>query len=252
MATIGLNNLNLEFRNRNGSRLKVLEQISIEFPNGSISAIFGPNACGKTTLIKIISGLESGYSGIVKFDGIDKSKKISLVPQNPMDHLLPWKSVVDNIRFYLEAKNWNKLFIDERISILLENFDLTSHIDHYPYQLSGGLRQKLALACAISFQPEVLLLDEPFSALDYSASIEIALMVRKQWEKDRQTTICICHHPDHCLLIGDKVIVLSPAPAKVVAQIDVPHYNRSTFDLFLEKSLLQVRTNIIENFKRGL
>jgi len=249
MAEISIRNLRFGFKE--GLATPVLGGLNLVVPEGEIVTLFGPNGCGKTTLIRIMAGLERNYEGDVDLVPKDDERiTVGVVPQNPVDYLLPWKRVCENLEFYMEAASLGSQ--SQALDALLATMGLSEHKSLYPYQLSGGLRQKLALACAISYQPSILFLDEPFSALDYMSSIQIAQLIRQQWEQTRRTTICVCHQPDHSILIGNRVCVLSPSPARVISEVEVPAVDRLAPGALERWEMQKARATILRYFNQGI
>jgi ABC-type nitrate/sulfonate/bicarbonate transport system ATPase subunit len=222
-GTIRAHEIDLSFPVRGGGRLPVLDGMSIEVADGGIVALIGPNGCGKSTLLRAIAGLLAPDRGTVTLDGARITRpdpRIGLVFQEP--RLLPWRSAADNITYPLELAGWPP---DRRARRLAELADLVA-LDpgvtaNRPAELSGGTRQRVALARALALEPEVLLLDEPFSALDALSRERFDLELLRLWERAATTIVFVTHSIAEAIFVADRIVVMSPRPGRVVADLPV-------------------------------
>ena len=222
-GTIHVNDLDLSFPDRAGGRLPVLDGMSLEVADGGIVALIGPNGCGKSTLLRAIAGLLAPDRGTVTLDGAaiaGPDPRIGLVFQEP--RLLPWRSAADNITYPLELAGWPP---DRRARRLAELADLValdpSVTGNRPAELSGGTAQRVALARALALEPEVLLLDEPFSALDALSRERFDLELLRLWDRAATTIVFVTHNIAEAILVADRIVVMSPRPGRVVADLPV-------------------------------
>jgi NitT/TauT family transport system ATP-binding protein len=224
----------VSFARRDGGRLPALDGLDLEIDGGGIVALIGPNGSGKSTLLRVIAGLLTPDRGRVTIDGDSitaPDPRIGLVFQEP--RLLPWRSAADNITYPLELAGWTAVRRAERLDALTELVDLDPSVRaNRPAELSGGQRQRVALARALALQPEVLLLDEPFSALDALSRERFDLELLRLWERAGSTIVLVTHSIAEAILVADRVVVLSPRPGRVVADllVDLPR-PRSIEDL---------------------
>ena len=202
------------------SDLIVLEPLDLTFAAGQTSALIGPSGCGKSTLLRLIAGLEKPSQGSVSI-GARSPQELARQGGLAMafqDHaLLPWRSVRDNIA--LGAKLARKP--DDGVDALIDLVGLAGFATYRPAELSGGMRQRAAIARSLISQPEVLLLDEPFAAVDALTRNRLNVDLPPLWRNRGTTTVMVTHSVDEALLLSDRVIVLSALPAKVVADIPV-------------------------------
>jgi len=223
---IRLENLSFAFTNRAGEGLPVLDGIDLTIPGGGIVALIGPNGCGKSTLLRVIAGLLAPATGTARLDGtpIDgPDPRIGLVFQEP--RLLPWRSAADNIAYPLDLAGWAVEPRAARVASLIDLVGLDPAVaDSRPSELSGGTAQRVALARALALEPAVLLLDEPFSALDALSRERFDLELLRLWERAATTIVMVTHSIPEAILVADRVVVLSPRPGRVVADIavDIP------------------------------
>jgi NitT/TauT family transport system ATP-binding protein len=211
------------FETRAGGSHPVLEDIDVAFSPGEVVALIGPNGSGKSTLLRVMAGLLPPSSGAVRLDGAritEPDPRIGLVFQEP--RLLPWRSAADNITYPLELAGWDanrrRARLDELVALVgLEPAAVSAR----PAELSGGMRQRVAVARALALQPDVLLLDEPFSALDALTRERFDLELLRLWERWRPTILLVTHSIPEAILVADRVLVLSPRPGRVVADIPV-------------------------------
>lgn len=222
-GAIRLRGLDFAFPGRSGTQLPVLDGVDLEVPGGGIVALIGPNGCGKSTLLRVIAGLLAPGRGVVELDGEPVSgpdPRIGLVFQEP--RLLSWRSAADNIIYPLELAGWPDSRQAERLATLIQLVGLDpAVIGSRPSELSGGTSQRVALARALALEPEVLLLDEPFSALDALTRGILQDEVLRICAETNQTVFMITHDVDEAILLGDRVIVLSERPATVREELKV-------------------------------
>ena len=193
--------------------LQVFNDFSIKFNKNKINCILGPSGCGKTTLLNIISGLLKPDSGEVSEFNRDK---ISYVFQEP--RLLPWKTVHGNIEFTL-----NEIVPGDKINDLIAKYiklvELDGYEKYYPGQLSNGMKQRVSLARAFSFPSEIILMDEPFTGLDYKLKLSLINSFLELWKKDQRTVIYVTHDVDEAIELGDKIFLFSKQPIKILMTV---------------------------------
>lgn len=213
-----------------------LEDISLSVEEGEFLSVIGVSGCGKSTLIRIIGGLETASSGTVLVNGqavLKPTRKIGFVFQ---DHrLLPWLTVTENIRLALNKDEKNQ---KETVEKYLTLVGLEKFADAYPKQLSGGMAQRVAIARSLANRPDILLLDEPFGALDAMTRISMQLELQKIWKAQKTTMILITHDIDEAVYLGQRVVVMSPRPGKIkkiVPVSNICHYDRTGTDFAITK-----------------
>ncbi|MPZ51394.1 MAG: ATP-binding cassette domain-containing protein [Acidimicrobiia bacterium] len=209
---------------RNGSPFTALEGVDVEIPSGQFASVIGPSGCGKTTLLKIVAGLLPPSSGDVLVDeqvidgpGNDRA----LVFQNFV--LLPWATVLDNAAFGLEARGVGKGERRRRGREELAKVGLSEFEDHYPRELSGGMQQRVGIARALAVNPDILLMDEPFGALDAITRRLMQADLLDLWqESEPRTAIFVTHAMDEAVFLSDKIILMNTRPGRVDEILDVP------------------------------
>jgi NitT/TauT family transport system ATP-binding protein len=208
---------------RGGGRLPVLDGLDLAVAGGEIVALIGPNGSGKSTLLRVMAGLLRPDRGTVTLDGepvTEPDPRIGLVFQEP--RLLPWRSAADNITYPLELAGWSVSRRRDRLDELTELVALDPNVlGNRPAELSGGQAQRVALARALALQPGVLLLDEPFSALDALSRERFDMELLALWERAAPTIVLVTHSIAEAILVADRVVVLSPRPGRVVADLPV-------------------------------
>ena len=216
MGDLQIRDLNQLFPRDDGSELSVLEHLSFEVHDKEFVCILGSSGCGKTTLLRLIAGLDEARSGSIILDGEEiksPSPKVGFVFQEYS--LFPWRTVIDNIAFGLEMKGMVK---EERYRIAehyLDLVNLTQFRNSYPSELSGGMRQRVAVARALALDPVLLLMDEPFGALDAQTRNMLQQELLGIWEKTRKTVVFITHSVDEAVFLSDRIIVLTPRPGRI-------------------------------------
>lgn len=222
----------------------VIHNINLEVPKGNIVSIIGLSGVGKTTLFNVVAGLLKPYCGTVLLNGEDITNKpgnISYMLQK--DLLLPFRTVIDNIALPLIIKGIPKKIARQQVLPYLENFSLTDKANCYPHELSGGMRQRVALLRTYLFSAKAALLDEPFSALDSITRANIQSWYMDIMQKLKLTTILITHDIDEAILLSDRVYILSGQPATLTYHIDVglerPRNSTDTEFIEIKKKLLK-------------
>lgn len=230
---VEIKNLTKEFVTKDKT-VTALKDINLQIPEGSFTSIIGSSGCGKSTLLRIIGGLETKYTGSVKVAGkqvVGPSRKKGFIFQ---DHrLLPWMSVKENIQFSLpSSEKHNEALIQENLNLVgLKGFE-----NSLPRQLSGGMAQRVAIARALANKPEILLLDEPFGALDAITKIHMQEEMLRIWKQEKITMIIVTHDIDEAIYLGQRVIVMSPRPGQIkrIQEINLGNPRMRTGPLFAE------------------
>ncbi len=218
---VHIENVVKKFNGRNGEMV-ALNGVTLDIHDNEFICVVGPSGCGKSTLLNIIAGLLEPTSGEVYCDG-------KLVEGTGTDRgvvfqqyaLFPWLTVKKNVRFALEMRGIKGKEADDLAMIYLEKVDLTKFADHYPKELSGGMKQRVAIARAYAADPQVLLMDEPFGALDAQTRTQLQTELLQTWERDQKTCFFITHDVDEAIILAEKVIVMSARPGRVKAIIDI-------------------------------
>lgn len=221
MADINLERVSRSFT-LGGRPLPVLQDVSFEVPSRGVVAIVGPNGSGKSTLLRVIAGLLPPESGSITIGNQvvgDADQRVGLVFQEP--RLLPWRRVVDNVALPLELAGVSATKRRDRARQLIETVGVSAFADAYPRQLSGGMRQRTAVARALVRDPEVLLLDEPFSALDALTRERFDSELLELWQRIGATVVVVTHSIPEAVFLADEIVVLSPRPGRVVARVPV-------------------------------
>jgi len=225
MGELVIQNLTQTFPRDDGSALTAIEHLNLTVSDKEFVCVLGPSGCGKTTLLRIIAGLDTATGGEILLDGeriTGPNPKVGIVFQEYS--LFPWRSVIDNVAFGLEMRGMER---DKQYRVAEQYLDLvglTPFANSYPSELSGGMRQRVAVARALALDPVVLLMDEPFGALDAQTRNMLQHELLGIWEKTKKTIIFITHSVDEAVFMADRIIALTPRPGRVceVFSIDQP------------------------------
>lgn len=210
-----------------GGDVEAVRNLTFDLRPGELACLVGPSGSGKTTLLKCISGLMAPTEGEVLLDGtrvVGPPKKMAVVFQEYGRSLFPWMRVRQNVELPLKNQGVPKAERDRLVDEALEAVGL-AHVPHsYPWQLSGGMQQRVAIARAVAYQPEVLLMDEPFAAVDAQTRADLEDLIRTVWKKLRVTVLFVTHDIDESVYLGERVIILSSSPTVIQEDIiiDLP------------------------------
>ena len=217
-----ISNLEKSFHTRDGE-IKALESVSFDVREKEFISIVGPSGCGKSTILSILAGLEEKSNGEINFS---KDYTIGYMLQN--DSLFEWRTVLENCLLGLEITNQLTKENKEYVINLLKTYGLEEFIDSYPSRLSGGMRQRVALIRTLATKPDILLLDEAMSALDYQSRLAISDDIYKIIKKEGKTAIMVTHDIAEAISMSDRIIVLSKRPATVKKVYEINMQNKST------------------------
>ncbi|MCS0505041.1 ABC transporter ATP-binding protein [Ancylobacter mangrovi] len=236
-----------------GNSLPVLENFSLAVKDLEFLVLLGPSGCGKSTLLRIIDGIETCDSGQVVLDGKNVTNTTGdgrgMVFQS--FELFPWRKVIDNVAFGLEVTGVGKA---ERLDIAREYVNLVglSAFEHsYPHELSGGMQQRVGIARALAIKPQVLLMDEPYGALDVQTRDLLQDELLSIWERQRKTVIFVTHSIEEALYLADRIVVMSPRPGRIEQIIDVPFGRPRRDALKSDPEFLALRREIWQILKKG-
>lgn len=216
--------------NNQGSTVYALDDISFAVPKGGTCAVIGPSGSGKSTLLYVLSGLLDNFSGEVIIDGgtvIKGRLRTALILQDY--GLLPWKRVWDNAALGLAIRGVSQPEIKIRITSILKELGLWELQDRFPSQISGGQRQRTGIARALALDPDLLLMDEPFSALDALTRESLQQQLLQIWSRGKMTIVLVTHSIEEAIFLGQKILILSPTPGRVRAIVDNPRAGQGDY-----------------------
>jgi len=220
---IEIDNVAVTYRSKSGAITEALKPTSLSIEANQFVSLVGPSGCGKTTLLKVIGDLLSPTGGSVRIEGrpagaLRVARQIGNMFQDPV--LLPWRTAAGNIEFLARIAGKKVLLADlEQLAALV---GLEGFLDRYPHELSGGMKQRAAIARALALDPQLLLMDEPFGALDEITRHRMNTELLRIWSENRKTVIFVTHSLSEAVFLSDRVIVFSARPGRVVADVAVP------------------------------
>lgn len=220
---IEIKGIGRRFKTRDGGSFEALRDINFEVHDKEFFSILGPSGCGKTTLLKMIAGLVRPTDGKIMIDGKEVTgpgEERAMVFQHFV--LLPWADIVTNAGFGLEMRGVSRKESRERARPYLDRVGLTQFGEHYPHELSGGMQQRVGLARALAVDPEILLMDEPFGALDAQTRQLMQEDLVRIWEGEQKTVVFVTHSMDEAAYLSDRVLIMDTQPGRVREVIDVP------------------------------
>ncbi len=229
--------------------LDVLDGIDLTVSRGAFVSVLGPSGCGKSTLLNIAAGIEDPTSGSVDVDGNpDRIGRSSHMPQR--DLLMPWKRLVDNVAVGLVAKGESRSAARDAARELLNRFGLAGFADSYPGELSGGMRRRAAIARTFLAGPDILLLDEPFAALDSLSKLDMQTWLLDIWRDFGASILFVTHDIEEALRLSDRVYVLSARPATVAGQISVDLPRPRRYEMVLSPDFIRLKETALHHLRR--
>ena len=235
MGAITLANVTKEFSLPSGERLRVLENVSFDAPDRSFTSILGPSGCGKSTILNLIAKLDNHSSGTISVGG----SRIGFVFQQP--RLLNWRTVEENVNLPLEGQQFERNLAKKHLALV----GLNGYENYYPLQLSGGMQQRVAIARALAIDPDVLLMDEPFSGLDEITARKLRQELIRIWQETGKTILFVTHSISEAVFLSQQILIVSAKPATIFKRIaiDLP-YPRQYGDI----RLFELETQLTRDF----
>ena len=229
-------------------RVHALRDINLSIGDGEFVSLLGPSGCGKTTLLKALDGLVPIDKGEIRVNGkkiTGPGRERAFVFQN--FGLFPWRTVVQNVVFPLESAGRPKAEREEVAKHYIEMVGLTKFMNHHPHELSGGMQQRVGIARALAVDPEILLMDEPFGALDAQTREVMQVELLQIWERTRKTAVFVTHSVDEAIFLSKRIAVFTPHPGTIEEILDVPFdYPRTEGDVKLDPRFAELRHHIWE------
>ena len=225
VSILEVQNLSKSYRQAGGQTTAAIGNISCKVEPGEFISFVGPSGCGKTTLLMTIAGLLAPSSGSVIVNGKQVNgppPNLVLLFQEYNKSLFAWRSVLGNVRFGLEARGDRSARTARKADALIEMVGLKGFEKHYPWELSGGMQQRVAIARALAYEPEVLLMDEPFGSLDALTRLELEDSLLKLWAELKTTILFITHDIEEAIYLSDRIWVLSRRPSAIMQELDIP------------------------------
>jgi NitT/TauT family transport system ATP-binding protein len=229
----------------------IYDNFDLDIPRGELISVFGPNGCGKSTLINMIAGLIPVDEGQILFDGMLLSEiKFGYVFQNYREALFPWLRAFDNIAYPLKMMQVSPAERRARTEKLVAHLGIKLDLNLYPYQMSGGQQQLLSIMRALVVEPEILFLDEPFSALDYEMTLFMREQLQRLFMETGTTTVLVSHDLEEAVYLADRVLLLSRHPARVADFTPVPSARPRTDATLSEPEFVHTKAHCLEVFQR--
>lgn len=251
---IKLENVTKVFYKR-GNSVTAIQNISTEIKDGEFVCLIGPSGCGKTTLLKILAGLEKPSTGNYSIARANKEKPLqSMVFQEK--GVFPWLTVSENVAFGLNMQKLPKAYVKERTEHYLEKVGLTQFAKRYPKELSGGMKQRVSIARAFATDPEILLMDEPFAALDEQNKYILQQELLTIWMETKKTVLFITHSIDEALMLSDRILLMSAQPGQIVAdkKVELPrprHVEQIRSDYDIAKQFVEIWQHLQTEVQRS-
>lgn len=251
---VTITNLTKVYQMRDGDELRALDPVSIGITPGQFVAIVGPSGCGKSTLLSLVAGIAPRTSGTILIDGQEVRRphpKVGVVFQT--DLLLYWRTVIDNILLPIEIKGWNRKRYSARADDLLGQVGLAGFAKKFPNELSGGMRQRVAICRALVQEPGLLLMDEPFGALDALTREQMISDLQTMWLTVNNTVMFITHSIEEAVFLADRVLIMSPRPGRIDLDLHIQIERPRSWKSRVEAKFVEYMTQIHEMFEaRGV
>jgi len=251
---VAITHLTKIYETRDGNEVRALDPITVGVTPGQFVAILGPSGCGKSTLLSLIAGISRRTSGSITIDGEEVRRphpKVGVVFQT--DLLLYWRTVTDNILLPIEIKGWDRKRYSARVDDLLGQVGLAGFAQKFPSELSGGMRQRVAICRALVQEPGLLLMDEPFGALDALTREQMISDLQTMWLNVNNTVIFITHSIEEAVFLADRVLVMSPRPGRIDLDLHIQIERPRSWKNRIEPRFVEYMTQIHEIFEvRGV
>ncbi|WP_339515378.1 ABC transporter ATP-binding protein [Pseudomonas sp. RL_15y_Pfl2_60] len=246
IARLRVDNVSLRYDTPSGGVFTALDSVSLEVPDQQFAVIVGPSGCGKSSLLYLTAGLAEPsdgeiYVGGQRVDGPGADR--GMVFQSYT--LFPWLTVRQNIEFGLKRKGMPGAERKEVVDFYLNEVGLTPFADNYPKQLSGGMMQRVAIARALANDPQILLMDEPFGALDSQTRMQMQKLLLRIWEHSKKTVVFVTHDIDEAILLGDRVYVMGARPGRIKQTLDVPMQRPRDLDMVMDQQFIGMKRQIL-------
>jgi NitT/TauT family transport system ATP-binding protein len=246
---VRINSVSLLYRGRDGGQVHALDNVDVRIKNREFVAVLGPSGCGKSTLLKILAGLIAPTQGTVSFvgeDGKPASDLVGLVPQAAT--LMPWLRIIDNVLLPAKILKLPRQPARDKAMELLDMMGLTGFERRYPRELSGGMQQRVAIARALLHDPKILLMDEPFAALDALTRERLSVELQSVWLSTGKTAFFVTHSISEAVFLADRILVMSRRPGRIIAEFTVPDARPRGIDHVSKESeeLASVIRNVLE------
>ena len=245
MTALTVTELVIEYERADGSKVLAVDNVSLDIDEGQFVCIVGPSGCGKTTLLKSVNGLITPTSGEIMIQDRpleQKSRDRAMVFQEAS--LFPWYSIVRNIGYGLECRGMSKKAAAAQVAPFISMVGLKGFEKHYPYEISGGMQQRANLARALVVEPKILLMDEPFAALDAQTREMMQAELLDVWQQTRKTVLFITHQINEAIYLADRVVVMSARPGRLLADISIDLPRPRGLDLKRTRAFLDYEDQI--------
>jgi NitT/TauT family transport system ATP-binding protein len=244
VPTLELKNLGLTYT-ASSRRVEAIRSLSLSIADGEFISIVGPSGCGKSSLLKIVYGLVGATTGSAAIGGTPMSgprRDVGMVFQTPV--LLPWRTILENVLLPAEVLGLDPQAARERAQALLQMTGLAGFESAYPSELSGGMQQRAAIVRALVHDPKLLLMDEPFAALDALTREQMAIELQRIWMESRKTILFITHSISEAVLLSDRIVLMSARPGRVIEIFETPKQRPRTFDDLSDDSFARLSKEI--------
>ncbi|PZP25821.1 ABC transporter ATP-binding protein [Pseudomonas kuykendallii] len=245
-ARLRVDNVSLRYQSPKGETFTALDRVSFEVPDQQFAVIVGPSGCGKSSLLYLTAGLNEPtegdiYVGGQKVEGPGADR--GMVFQGYT--LFPWLTVRQNIEFGLKRRGLPQDEIRTIVEFYLGEVGLAKFAEHYPKQLSGGMMQRVAIARALANDPQILLMDEPFGALDSQTRLQMQQLLLQVWGNSKKTVVFVTHDIDEAILLADRIYVMGARPGRIKEILDVPIERPRTLDVVMEPEFIRMKRHIL-------
>jgi NitT/TauT family transport system ATP-binding protein len=245
-SKISLKGVSRRFSAKNSASTIALDNVGLEIAPHEVVCVVGPSGCGKTTLLNIVAGFDRATQGQVLMDGKPikgVSPERAVVFQTAA--LFPWLTVFENLVFGARSRGLPRSEYEDRANHLLDAVGLSGFGAHYPYQLSIGMRQRVQIARALLMNPEVILMDEPFGALDFQTRLVMQELMQTVWNEFRPTILFITHDVEEAVYIGDRVVVMSRRPGRIIEDIQVPFAKPRDYEVTSSAPFQELKNRVL-------